>query len=429
MNKLISIGVVFLLVIGAATPLPDFVQEWLGEEPLTKERIVQELLEYFQMEDPHGVPVLDIPEVFEYPDSIKMTQIVLNNAKIRGHSGIRFEYINANLTSLMVEAKVSLPYANVEGDYIWSGIWSTSEGLVNITMTEIDVGAKFYIGVSNDGILEITNMEISIEYKDLDLYFENLAMAESIAVRAADTFFNSFVRPIITDTLRDMVIEKGNGILKEKLASHTFPTTISPVDFAIASARSEIRARGFDPMQVEDEQLKQYVGSSPTLSNLKITGLTTIHRTHEISTQFIDNRVYVTIQIGTQEVKAATDWTMSAALLPSFGGHLDIEVESLAIIVEAQQDADIRHPPVLRKIDIKLGNLAVHSSGERTMDYLIEAVVNVVPNALRNVIMKAIKGPLQQIIQKRLNALDLEKIIVDLMEKKQAQDQMLGDES
>lgn len=33
------------------------------------------------------------------------------------------------------------------------------------------------------------------------------------------------------------------------------------------------------------------------LQNIEVAGLTTLHRTHEISAQFIDNVIYVTIQV------------------------------------------------------------------------------------------------------------------------------------
>ncbi|MPC87510.1 hypothetical protein E2C01_082373 [Portunus trituberculatus] len=61
------------------------------------------------------------------------------------------------------------------------------------------------------------------------------------------------------------------------------------------------------------------------------------------------------LKLGTQTLKGSADWSLSASLLPAVGGHLSLEIESLTVTVEAQQPANIRSPPTLRKIDIKLG--------------------------------------------------------------------------
>lgn len=56
-------------------------------------------------------------------------------------------------------------------------------------------------------------------------------------------------------------------------------------------------------------------------------------------------------------MQGEADWSMSAALLPAVEGHLDLEVESLALTLEVKQPANIRSPPTLRKIDVQLGKM------------------------------------------------------------------------
>lgn len=43
------------------------------------------------------------------------------------------------------------------------------------------------------------------------------------------------------------------------------------------------------------------------------------------------------------------------------------------------------------------GNIAVRSGGEGTMDYVVEAAVNIFPNALRNVIMDRLEPRIHQV--------------------------------
>lgn len=43
------------------------------------------------------------------------------------------------------------------------------------------------------------------------------------------------------------------------------------------------------------------------------------------------------------------------------------------------------------------GNLAVRSGGEGSLDYMVELLVNVLPNALRNVIMDKLEPKIHQV--------------------------------
>lgn len=418
----IVVGVVVVVVVGSVHGAID-IEAWKGQEPLTPERIVREVVEYFSQRDPHGIPVLKVPEPIEMPDRIAASQITLWDLKISGHSGLRLEYININLTSFSGAVRISLPAINVQGQYSWPGWWSTSEGGANITMTGIEVLLDMMLSVSDSGVLMVETLKITLTYDNLYLDFENLTTQHSILVSTADVFFSTIIQPLIIGNAQDKLKRLLNQRLQDRLANNTFPDSISPVDYAVAKARVEMRKKQLDPLKLGRRDINLAWGITVQLKDIELTGLATLHRTREVSAQFIDNSVFFTIQIGTQELKGGAEWSMSAALLPAVGGHLTLTVDSLSVTVEAKQPANIRSPPTLRKIDVQLGNLSVKSAGEGTIDYLLEMLVNILPNALRNAIMDRVEPRIQQIIQKRLNGVDLYRMVMDQLAKKQQQQQ------
>lgn len=398
------------------------VKAWLGEEPLTPERILEELVEYFSQRDPQGIPVLKVPEPIEAPDKVTASQITLWDLKISGHSGLRLEYINVNLTTFTAVVRISVPKINVLGQYEWPGWWSTSAGSANITISDIQLALNLQLGINTKGLLMVDGLQITLNYEDLILGFEGLSSEHSLLVTAADTFFSTIIQPLIVGGIQDKLTTVLNERLEQRLKDQPFPNSISPVDYLIAKVRRDMRESGKDPIVIDRKDVNLAWGVSVQLKNIEIKGLTTLHRTHEVSAQFIDNALFVTIQIGTQQLKAGADWSISASLMPAVGGHLDVEVESLSVTVMAKQPADIRSPPVLREIDIQLGNLAVRSVGESTMDYLVELMVNLLPNTFRNIIMDKIEPKIHQAIQKQFNGLDIHRIILTkLAEKRQAE--------
>jgi hypothetical protein len=75
------------------------------------------------------------------------------------------------------------------------------------------------------------------------------------------------------------------------------------------------------------------------------------------------------------------------------------------------QPLDTRKRPVLRDLDIKVGNIQVRMDGAGTLDYVIEFVVNVLPNLLRYQIVNAIEGPIKTRLQDIMDSIDVEEMI------------------
>lgn len=53
----------------------------------------------------------------------------------------------------------------------------------------------------------------------------------------------------------------------------------------------------------------------------------------------------------------------------------------------------------------------MRNDGAGTLDYIIEAVVNILPNLLRYQIMDALENPAKARIQEEMNKIDVEKLL------------------
>lgn len=78
---------------------------------------------------------------------------------------------------------------------------------------------------------------------------------------------------------------------------------------------------------------------------------------------------------------------------------------------------DTRNCPVLEDIQLELGNIQVRFNGAGTMDYVVEAAVNIIPNLLRYYIMDAVEGPVKQRVQEVLNTVNVERLVKENIDK------------
>lgn len=79
--------------------------------------------------------------------------------------------------------------------------------------------------------------------------------------------------------------------------------------------------------------------------------------------------------------------------------------------VVVSQSLDTRNSPELEDIQLELGNIQVRCNGAGTLDYVVEAAVNVLPNILRYQIMDALESPIKMRVQEELNAINVEQLI------------------
>nr|XP_053655219.1 uncharacterized protein LOC128704180 [Cherax quadricarinatus] len=100
-------------------------------------------------------------------------------------------------------------------------------------------------------------------------------------------------------------------------------------------------------------------------------------------------------QVGAQQVKVTGEWWVPYLL--GTGGHLEATIDTFSATFEVQQKVDMKSPAVLRTLDCQIGNMAVRTTGMGSLDYLVEAAVNILPNVFRNEIVKKFEPELWKV--------------------------------
>ncbi|XP_076636357.1 uncharacterized protein LOC143349187 [Colletes latitarsis] len=182
---------------------------------------------------------------------------------------------------------------------------------------------------------------------------------------------------------------------------------------AVAEARKQVSQMGYDPFRVKD--YSQTVGIFTVMStHTWITGLASFYRMGNITLNMENRTVYATIDVGTQEIEGRTHWEVSViGGVLSRAGTVSFTIQYFRVQVTLSQPLDTRKRPVLEELNLELGNIQTRVHGAGTIDYLIEAGVNVLPNLLRYQIMDAIEGPLKRRLQLELRKVNVEKLIHD----------------
>jgi len=126
-----------------------------------------------------------------------------------------------------------------------------------------------------------------------------------------------------------------------------------------------------------------------------------------------DNILFVGVHVGTQRLEGRTLWEVNVGGLLSRAGSASFTVSYIQTKTEISQPLDTRKRPVLRDLDIKVGNIQVRMDGAGTLDYVIEFVVNVLPNLLRYQIVNAVEGPIKTRLQDIMDSVDVEEMIED----------------
>lgn len=124
------------------------------------------------------------------------------------------------------------------------------------------------------------------------------------------------------------------------------------------------------------------------------------------------------MEIGTQELSGSTMWQVSIARgMITRAGSLHFTVQHIKMLFVITQPLDLSKKLQINDLQLDLGNIQVRSSGLGTADYLVEFLVNILPNLLRYQIMDALEKPLMKKIQEFTNKIDVEKLVKENLEE------------
>lgn len=224
------------------------------------------------------------------------------------------------------------------------------------------------------------------------------------------------VGTFLFDSIKPFILREVNTNIRGDVNKHIrtlpqrFPNSISPLDMALAEGRRYVREMGYDPHRLPDYNYTAGIFRID-LTHSWVVGLSSFYRVGNVSVTMEDNILYVEVHVGTQKLEGRTLWEVNVGGMLSRAGSTSFAVEYIHVRTEVSQPLDTRKRPALTELDIKVGNIQVRMDGAGTLDYVIEFVVNVLPNLLRYQIVNAVEGPIKTRVQDMMDSIDVEEII------------------
>ncbi|PZC87296.1 hypothetical protein B5X24_HaOG201532 [Helicoverpa armigera] len=392
-----------------------------GEKKMSENILL--ILDHFKQADPVGLPGDVIPDpcpVADMKQSLSVGTLYLTNTSVYGISKLRILHVNAEIEDLAVEASFSIDVLQGRGNYSISSWFGSSKGPFTVDIHGLHVVAQANVGVERDGKLRAQNIALAPSFNTISMNFENLGflggMLQSFINTGGAALFDSSL-PTILKEVYPKIRAEINTKLEEVAGDLQFPNSISPLDMVLIDVRHRVSDMKLDPYRVKDYNTTMSVFTI-SLLNTWILGVSSFQREGNITLRLENNTAVADFEIGTQKLEGRTQWDISAiGGMVSKAGAAAFSVEYISARIILAQPLDTRKTPVFRDIDFDIGNIQVRMDGAGTIDYVVEFLVNVIPNLLRYQIMDALEGPLKERIQQELNKLNVDELIKEELPK------------
>ncbi|XP_012245044.1 uncharacterized protein LOC100746627 [Bombus impatiens] len=387
----------------------------LGEKRL--EDHIRAIVKHYQQEDPIGLPGVPIPDPLPVPDmkhSFSMYTMNFKQMNVYDLSKFRIVNMESELALMQISVTLNMKNLNIRGFYTLSSWLSRSAGNFTVKLSGVYVKGLGRLEVASDGKLQAQNIDLDLTFEKIDMDFKNLGFLGSVfqsMINSVGTFIFDSIKPFILKEINTKARGEANKQISQ--LPQQFPNSISPFDMLITEIRRQISEKGYDPFKVKD--YSQTVGIFTVMStHTWITGLGSVYRMGNVTLSIQNKTVYATIDAGTQEIEGKTHWEISViGGVLSRAGIVTFTIQYFRAQVKLSQPLDTRQKPNMEGLDLELGNIQARVHGAGTVDYLIEASINILPNLLRYQIMDAIEGPLKRRIQIELDKVDVEKEIYE----------------
>ncbi|XP_015111892.1 uncharacterized protein LOC107037713 [Diachasma alloeum] len=376
---------------------------------------IRMILKHYQQDDPIGLPGAPIPDPMSIPE-LKQTFTAVTmhftDVNVYGLSKFRIANIHSELAQMQVSVELTIDILHIRGLYNAQYLWSASDGNFTVILKDVVIQGLAKLQVGIDGKLYAEDIDMDLTFGTIDMDFTNL---DGIAY-----LFQSFVNSLgsfLFDSIKPFILKEVNTNVKGEVNKQIsqlpqyFPNSISPFDMAVAEARKQVSDMGYDPYRIKDYSQSGGI-FTVTSTHTWLTGLASFYRMGNITLTMENGTVYAVVDVGTQEIEGRTHWEVSViGGFLSRAGTVSFTVQYFRVQVKLSQPLDTRKRASLEELNLELGNIQARIHGAGTLDYLMEAGINVLPNLLRYQIMDAIEGPLKKRLQDELDKVDVEKLI------------------
>ncbi|XP_050432370.1 uncharacterized protein LOC126840567 [Adelges cooleyi] len=379
---------------------------------------IRKILKHYQKPDPIGFPGAPVPDPLAIPPMKKnfgLADMTFSNMTVHGLSKFTVERVNTDLDHLQVYVLLKMRRLYVLGNYTMKTFFSRpAAGPFNVTLIDVDADLAAELEPDADGNLQTNETQMDMQFADCELDFKNLgfmaSMFQGVISSVASVLFDG-IKPFIINEMNTNMKADINAQIKaitSKLPRMKMPVT----DLAVVEGRKYVRRMGYDPYRLADRKIKEGPFSF-TLSELNVYGLSDFRRLGEIGVGVRGRVLQLTLHVITGAVHGSMRWAYELDLSKKFGrsGATNFTVDHIQVRAMVNQSLDIRQKPVLHKLDIEVGKVAVQMDRQAPLDYIVEIAVNSLPALLRHVIVDALEEPIKQRVQTILDEVELERMV------------------
>ncbi|XP_025206290.1 uncharacterized protein LOC112602408 [Melanaphis sacchari] len=381
---------------------------------------IRKILKHYQGPDPVGFPGAPIPDPLSIPPMNKdfgMAFMTFKNMTVHGLSKFKVEQVNTDLKNMRVYVLLKIKRMYVLGNYtLRSWLSRPAAGPFNVTLIDVEAAAEAALEPDEDGILQATNTEMDMQFKDCELDFKNLGFGASMLQGVISTMGS-----VLFEGIKPFIINEVNTNLRAdvnaqvKAITSKLPKITVPVpDLAVAEGRAYVRRMGFDPYHMVD----RHINEGPlnlTITKLTVAGLSNFQRVGDIGLQVRGPVLQLAVHVITGTINGSLQWSYQLGLTKTFGraGVSNFTVDHIQVRAVVNQTLDIRNKPVLEKLDIEVGKIEVIMDRKEPLDFVVEVAVNSLPSLLRHIIVDALEEPIKMKVQTILDDVKVEKLVED----------------
>lgn len=306
---------------------------------------------------------------------------------------------------------MSIEQLLIKGQYTMSTWFSRQQGDFNVTLSGVLIKGLASMEVNQNGQLEAQNINMDITFQNIAMNFQNLGFMGSIfqgIINSVGTFLFDSIKPLILSQVNDNVRGDVNKHIME--LPQRFPNSISPLDMFISEMRKFARIKKFDPYKIDNYNNSAGI-FTVELTNTWVTGLASFYRVGNVTLTMKEKVLYAGLHVGTNQLFGSCQWEIGVAGLMSRAGTVSFTTEYIQVNVTVAQPLDVRKKPKIEDFNLKLGNIQMRVNGAGTTDYVLEFLVNILPNILRYQIVDAIENPIKQHIQNYIDLINVEQMI------------------
>ncbi|EAT38428.1 AAEL009669-PA [Aedes aegypti] len=416
---LFKCGIYFILQVIILHVSPGRSQYRFQKTPRYDRRFSTQLfhvIEFYKQPDPVGLPMASIPDPLSIPpfrQSIAFTAMEMRDLKTYGLSRLRIRLFEAKLSSMVLRLEVSMDELLVNGSY---AINMGSSGPFWLKMKNVRTMGNVSLGVDREGILRTRDIELDFGFEDMAMDFQNLGwfgrVFQGLANAAPNMVFD-MVKPYMLKEVHVKLQNEIDSQIEQQVDKRAIvlANSVPPLDLMISEARFLMRTKGFDPYHIPDYRNSLSIFNL-FLSGTRLRGLSNFYRSGEMEIAVQNKSMACTIQVGTGRIEGSTRWQLSVIRdVLSRSGAIFFSVQYVRLSIKVNQPLDLRKKPSLMDFQLELGNIQIFSSGAGSMDYLVEAGVNIVPNLLRSQVVDAIERPLRVRIREKLECINVEQFV------------------